>query len=102
MCPSCHSRAREWRELSGLGRIWSFIVPHPPLFPVFNPLSPYNVIVVELEEAPSIRLVGNLVGEPQGAINGVDPGTIRIGEPVQAVFVPMTDDVTLIRWVRRC
>ena len=101
MCPYCHSRQREWRELSGRGRIWSFIVPHPPLFPVFNPLAPYNVIIVELEEQPSIRLVGNLVSDPAGPINGVNPETIQIGEPVQAVFVPMTEDVTLIRWVRR-
>ncbi|AMN47759.1 hypothetical protein ACG33_11755 [Steroidobacter denitrificans] len=101
MCPSCHSRQQQWRELSGRGRIWSFIVPHPPLFPVFNPLAPYNVIVVELEEEPAIRLVGNLVSEPAGPINGVSAETIRIGEPVQAVFVPVTDDVTLIRWIRR-
>jgi uncharacterized OB-fold protein len=101
MCPSCHSRQREWREVSGRGRIWSFIVPHPPLLPAFNPLAPYNVIIVELEEAASIRLVGNLVSDPTAPINAVETATIRIGEPVQAVFVPMTDDVTLIRWVRR-
>ncbi len=101
MCPSCHSRRREWRPLSGRGHIWSFIVPHPPLFPVFNPLAPYNVIIVELEEAPAIRLAGNLVVRPDGEINEVAPETIRIGQPVQAVFVPVTDDVSLIRWICR-
>lgn len=101
MCPSCHSVKREWREVSGRGRIWSFIISHPPLLPVFNEQAPYNVIVVEIEEDPSIRLVGNLVEDVAGPINGVRPETISIGEPVQAVFVPMAEDVSLIRWVRR-
>lgn len=101
MCPSCNSLRREWREVSGRGRIWSFVVPHPPLLPVFNEQAPYNVVVVELEEDPSIRLVGNLVADADAPINSIDPATITIGESVQAVFVPMADDVSLIRWVRR-
>ena len=101
MCPSCHSLQRLWHELSGRGRIWSFIVPHPPLFPVFNRLAPYNVVIVELEETPSIRLPGNLVEDPADPINSVKAETIRINEPVQAVFVPVAEDVSLIRWIRR-
>jgi uncharacterized OB-fold protein len=101
MCPSCHSRKREWRKLSGRGRIWSFVVPHPPLLPAFNDQAPYNVIVVELDEDPSIRMVGNLVNGPDSALNDVKPETIRIGDPVEAVYVPMAEDVTLIRWARR-
>ena len=101
MCPSCHSRRREWREISGRGQIWSFTVPHPPLLPAFHALAPYNVVVVELEEEPAIRLVGNLVEASSRPINGVSGDSIRIGEPVQAVFVRVADDVSLIRWVRR-
>ncbi len=100
MCPSCHSTQRQWRALSGRGRIWSYTVPHPPLLPVFNDLAPYNVIVVELEEDPAIRLVGNLISSADDPINAVDPSSIQIGVPVEAVFVPMEEDATLIRWVR--
>ena len=100
MCPRCQSIELEWRLMSGRGRIWSFVVPHPPLLPAFMPLAPYNVIVVELDEDPTVRLVGNLLDTPGGAINEVDPATIRIGEPVQVVFQPAGEDVFLPRWVR--
>jgi uncharacterized OB-fold protein len=101
MCPHCQSMEIAWQTMSGQGTIWSFCIPHPPLLPAFNDMAPYAVIVVELEDAPDIRLVGNLVDGPEGALNSVDPSTIRIGEKVTAVFAPMEEDVSLIRWVRR-
>ncbi len=60
---------------------------------------PYNAIVVALDEDPTIRFVGNLVATADGPINGVDPATITIGEPVRVVFQTV-DDVTLPRWIR--
>ncbi|WP_406493621.1 OB-fold domain-containing protein [Streptomyces sp. NBC_01604] len=78
-CPRCQSFGSEWRAMSGQGRVWSYVVPHPPLLPEYAALSPYNVVVVELVEAPHIRLVGNLVSEPGDPLNSLDPHTIRIG-----------------------
>ncbi len=100
MCPFCQSREREWRVMSGHGRIWSLTIPHPPLLPAFMPYAPYNVIVVELDEDPTIRLVGNLVTGPDGRIDELDPHEIAIGEPVHTVFSRMADDCSLVRWVR--
>ena len=100
MCPRCQSIESHWELMSGRGRVWSFAVAHPPLLPAFMPLAPYNVVVVELDEDPSIRLVGNLLASPDGAINEVDPSTIRIGEPVQVVFQPAGEDIALPRWLR--
>ncbi|MFG2574572.1 Zn-ribbon domain-containing OB-fold protein [Streptomyces sp. NPDC048481] len=85
-CPHCRSFASEWRRVSGRGRIWSYVVPHPPLLPEYAAHAPYNVIVVELAETPRIRLVGNLVSGPGAALDSVPPGTVRIGARVQAVF----------------
>ena len=99
MCPRCRSTAVRWEPTSGRGRIWSFIVPHPPLLPAFAAVAPYNSIVVELAEDPAIRFVGNLVTSADGEINEIDPSTISIGEPVRVVFHAV-DDVTLPRWVR--
>lgn len=100
MCPHCRSTAATWTETSGRGRIWSFIVAHPPLLPAFAAEAPYNAVIVELEEDPTIRFVGNLVATADGAIGEVDPATITIGEPVEVVFHRI-DDVSLPRWVRR-
>jgi uncharacterized OB-fold protein len=85
-CPHCHSFDSEWRRMSGKGRVWSYVVPHPPLLPDYAALAPYNVIVVELADAPRIRLVGNLVSGPGAALNSVAQERIRIGAKVQVVF----------------
>lgn len=104
MCPRCRSVRRIWEPVSGRGTIWSWTVAHPPLLPVFEPLAPYAVVVVALDEDPDLRLVGNLVaagaGDAGGGLGSVDPATITMGEPVRAVFAPMADDVALVRWVR--
>jgi uncharacterized OB-fold protein len=72
--------------MSGRGRIWSYVVPHPPLLPDYAAQAPYNVILVELAEDPRIRLVGNLVTAPDAPLNSLDPARIRINTPVKAVF----------------
>jgi len=88
-----------WARVSGRGRIWSFVVPHPPLVEPFASLAPYNVVLVELEEDPRIRLVGNLVEREGGGIDRVDAAALRIGAPVRVVFEPISDAVHLPRWM---
>ncbi|MER6783745.1 OB-fold domain-containing protein [Streptomyces sp. NPDC000658] len=94
-CPHCRSFASEWRPVSGRGRIWSYVVPHPPLLPEYAAQAPYNVIVVELAESPRIRLVGNLVSGPGAALDSFPPDRVRIGARVQVVF----DGDGLPQWV---
>ncbi len=98
MCPRCRSLEVRWEAASGRATIWSFVVPHPPLLPAYAELAPYNVIVVALDEDPTIRMVGNLLDHAEGSISDVDPATITIGSPVRVVF-QQVDDVTLPQWV---
>lgn len=99
MCPYCRSLSLTWEATSGRGTIWSFAVPHPPLLPAYAEVAPYNVVIVALDEDPSVRFVGNLVASPDGPLNEIDPGTITIGEPVEVTFATVAD-VTLPRWLR--
>ncbi|MGZ4691824.1 MAG: Zn-ribbon domain-containing OB-fold protein [Acidimicrobiia bacterium] len=99
MCPVCRSLDDEWLATSGRGTIWSFAIPHPPLLPAYAELAPYNVVIVALDEDPTIRFVGNLLARADGPINEIDPTTIEIGEPVHVTFQTV-DDVTLPRWLR--
>ncbi|MER5787788.1 OB-fold domain-containing protein [Streptomyces sp. NPDC001980] len=85
-CPHCQSFASEWRPTSGRGRIWSYVVPHPPLLPEYAAQAPYNVVVVELDDAPRVRMVGNVVTEAGAQLNSLPRDRIRIGARVQAVF----------------
>lgn len=94
-CPHCQSFANEWRLISGRGRIWSYVVPHPPLLPGYAEQAPYNVVLVELEDCPRIRLVGNLVAHAGAALNSLGPQGPRIGARVRVVF----GDGGLPQWV---
>ena len=99
MCPNCRSLRRGWAAMSGRATVWSFVVTHPPLLAAYAELAPYLVVVVTLDEDPTLRMVGNLVSEPGAPINSVDPASVRIGEAVRVAF-EQVDDVTLPRWVR--
>ena len=100
MCPRCRSIDVRWEPTSGRGRIWSFIVPHPPLLPAFA-----RGRAVQRDHR---RARGGsddpLRRQPRGERRRRDqrdrPGDDQIGEPVQVVFHQI-DDVTLPRWVRR-
>ncbi len=90
----------EWTEVSGRGTIWSVIAPHAPLMLDFTELAPYNAIIVELEEDPTIRLVGNLVPEAGAPINAIAYEDVEIGAAVQVVFEHVNDEISLPRWVQ--
>lgn len=97
-----HSRTldHEWVPVSGRGTVWSVAIPHPPLLPAYTDLAPYNVVVVELEEDPTLRMVGNVVASADAPLNSVEPHSVAIGAPVQVVFAEV-GDMVLPRWVAR-
>ena len=98
MCPWCRSLDHRWEVTSGRARVWSFVVPHPPLLPAYSAEAPYNVVVVELEEDPSIRFVGNVVTGADGGLGDVDPSTIEIGAAVEVCFGPELEGIRMPRW----
>ncbi|MFD9907811.1 Zn-ribbon domain-containing OB-fold protein [Streptomyces sp. NPDC059063] len=97
-CPHCGSFDSEWRRMSGRGRVWSYVVPHPPLLPGYADLAPYNAVLVELTDAPRIRLAGNVVTTADAPLNSLPPERLRIGARVQVVFAEQGGAV-LPRWV---
>ncbi|HKS46994.1 MAG TPA: Zn-ribbon domain-containing OB-fold protein [Amycolatopsis sp.] len=90
VCAECGSEQREWRRMSGTGTIYSFVVVHRPTLPMWRDSVPYNVVMVALDDAPHIRLHGNVVGiaEPE----------LSIGMKVVATFDEVTESDTLLRW----
>jgi uncharacterized OB-fold protein len=90
MCPQCQSVAGEWVPVSGNGTIYSRVLVHPPVLPAFADRVPYAVVLVELDEDPSLRLVGNVLDCP--------PEEVRIGRPVQVVFQDVSEEIALPQW----
>ena len=83
MCPHCNSLAWDTVESSGLGEVYSFVMPRHPPFPWFE--STYIVVLVALEEG--VRLVSNLCD--------VAPEDVTIGMPVEAFYEHFDDGLVL-------
>ena len=73
-CRHCGSAETQWRDLSGRGRIWSWVTFQRRYFPDMPP--PYIVVRVRLDEGPF--LTTNLV-ETGGRPPAID-------DPVRIVF----------------
>ena len=93
MCPACQSMRDEWVPMRGTGTVYSWIVVHPPVLPAFADDAPYAVALVQLDDDPTLRLVGTIVGMP------LDELAARIA--VEVVFDDVTEEVTLPTWKRR-
>lgn len=84
VCPHCLSSEQDWVEVSGRGRIESWIDFHHAYWAAFKPDLPYRVCLVKLEEGP--LLMSNLVGDTEGT---------RLHAEVRVVFDQVTDEITL-------
>ena len=83
MCPKCRSLQWDAIEASGLGTVYSFVIPHQPRFPFFD--YPYVVALVELAEG--VRLVSNLCD--------IDPADVAVGLPVEVFYQTFDDGLVL-------
>jgi hypothetical protein len=88
LCENCGSTAIVWREASGRGEIYSYVVMHRSFDPAFEAMVPYNVCLIELAEGP--RLLANVVG--------VANSDLTIGCPVQATFEKVGEGLPLLKF----
>ena len=98
-CPWCRSLRWEWRQLSGLGRIYSYQIVEHSVLPGFRDWTPYPAILVELDEQrghptedDGLRIIANLLDEnmaPEKEEN------VTIGSRVEVVFLDLESGLTL-------
>jgi uncharacterized OB-fold protein len=84
VCPICLSSNQDWKAASGRGTLESWVDFHRAYWDGFKGELPYRVCLVRLEEGPVV--VSNLVDKTDN---------LRMGQPVQAVYEKVTDEVTL-------
>ena len=99
-CPECQGLASTWQAVSGGASLWSYVIVHGPTLPAFQDHVPFPVVVVTLDEAPHLRMVGNLVAAPQTSINSLDPARLEIGMPLAVTFL-QREVVALPAWMPR-
>jgi uncharacterized OB-fold protein len=61
-CPKCTSQSACWPELSGGGSIFSYTIVERAPLPKFEHCVPYAPALIELDDAPGVRLISNIVG----------------------------------------
>ncbi|MPZ93426.1 MAG: hypothetical protein GEU96_00660 [Propionibacteriales bacterium] len=84
-CQHCWSEDFAWEPVSGRGELYTFTVYRRAYAPELAEQLPYVVGVVELEQGP--RLITNIVDR--------EPGDVRVGMPVEVVFLDFPAGVTL-------
>lgn len=92
MCHVCRSQdTLEWKESSGKGIIYSFVMftTDKMAYPAYK--LPYAVVLVEMEEGP--RIVAN--------VHEIEPNELRIGLPVEVMFEHLPDGQTVYRFKKR-
>lgn len=76
ICPRCHAPDPAWQQVGGAARVVSWTALHAPVLSVWAEQVPFVVLLVELDDAPGVRMIGQLVddagtllktnGEPEG------------------------------------
>jgi uncharacterized OB-fold protein len=95
ICHHCHSFDLGWTPIEPRGRIYSWTRSYHPVHPALKEHPLYLIVVVELPHAGNIRMVGNLLGDPQQAV--------PVGDEVAGVFEHHPDaqpPFTLLQWQR--
>ncbi|OBB93311.1 Zn-ribbon domain-containing OB-fold protein [Mycobacterium sp. 852002-40037_SCH5390672] len=84
----------EWREISGMGTLYSYTVAHRPVSPHFADAVPQLLAIVEWDEGPRFST------EMVLPASRVDPAAnLRVGMRVKPVFCDYPEhEVTLLRY----
>ncbi len=84
-CPHCLSTNVSFQNVSGRGKVFSFVTFHRVYRPAFAEDVPYVVALVELEEGP--RVLTNILG--------VTHEDVRCEMPVEVVFDDYDEDIAI-------
>jgi uncharacterized OB-fold protein len=91
LCASCGSGAWTWTPSSRRGEVYTWTVTHQAMHPAFADDTPYAIVVAEMEEG--VRLVAGLLE--------LAPADLRIGLPVEVVFVDRAEGFRLPMFLPR-
>jgi hypothetical protein len=87
VCNECLTPGGEWQEVSPHGTLYSYAEYHRALDPAFKDDIPYTVGLIILDDGPKMY-----------GLMRSDVDTKDVGRKVDAVFEPVTDQVTFVRW----
>ena len=86
VCPHCLSRSIAWRQLSGRGKVESWVVFHQLYYKGFADDLPYNVATIRLEEGISVSVQ---------RCRNIGTRSLHVGMKVEVVFEKATDEISI-------
>jgi uncharacterized OB-fold protein len=89
-CNVCTHQEVDLVPSEGNGTVYTYTVARHPVVPMLAENIPYVVAVVELDDAPGVRMIVNIVES--------DPEAVRIGSAVKVVWDDVNDEVTVPRF----
>lgn len=90
-CPNCLAADFTWTQVSGNGKVYSFVTFHRVYHPAWEGEVPYVVALIELDEGP--RLLSNIVG--------IEPDKVQCDMPVKVAFDDIAPGVSLPKFTPR-
>ena len=93
LCPGCLSSLATWQDDPGTGIVQTYCVYHADIAsPAWRAELPYIVAVIRLDHS-GVNILSNLVC--------VTANTVQIGLPVQVIFDPVSERITVPKFVPR-
>ncbi len=89
-CHHCRGFELSWVDAGTQGTVWSHATPEHPAHPALKDRGAYNVSLIQLDDVPEIRVLGNVID--------IDPADVRIGLAVEVVFERTANDLVQPRW----
>ena len=89
-CASCGSENMEFKQMSGRGKIHGYLISHDSRVMMLQEIQPFNLAVIELEDAPEIKMLSHLPGVPTDEI--------PVGAAVEVEFEPTYNGQKVAEW----
>ncbi|KAB7709036.1 hypothetical protein F9802_02595 [Bacillus aerolatus] len=92
-CAKCGSTELSWENLGSevKGTVYSFIVSYRPFLPGFQDDPPLVIATVELEKAPQVKLIANVLD--------CNPEEVNIGMNVKMTWQDIKEGRALPQWI---
>jgi uncharacterized OB-fold protein len=86
-CPKCGSWDTHWRTTAGTGRLHSWTTVTHQIHPAYP--TPFTLVVVAVDDAPGVRLIGSLPGAPE----------LHENQAMRAVFEALPGGSIIPQWI---
>ncbi|MFD0826927.1 Zn-ribbon domain-containing OB-fold protein [Neobacillus sp. M.A.Huq-85] len=93
-CAKCGSTELSWENLGSdvTGTVYSYVISYRPFLPGFQDDLPLVIAVVQLEKAPDVKIIGNIIH--------CSPEDVKIGMSVKMTWQDINEERALPQWIQ--